>query len=384
MVTRSNTAAPAAAAQSPASRPRGVFSGALDRKRVVVAVSGGVDSSFAASLLAGDYDVTALHFTKFTLPGLAEEVRARDEKSLASARAAAGHLGIDLEVVEVGERFVELVDFFCGEYHAGRTPNPCVLCNATIKWPVLLEAADRRGAYYVATGHYAAVRDDDGLRCLVRPRDKRKDQTYFLHRLTQRQLARTIFPLAERTKAEVRESAREAGLRTVERAESQEICFVPSGGYREVLETHGGGRLRAGPVLDTSGAKIGEHEGFQLYTIGQRRGLGLALGRPAYVVNIDPRTAAVTLGDKGDLASGGLIAREVHWIAGAPPARRFRALVKIRYNHPGAEATVLAEGDAAKVNFDKPVSAVTPGQAAVLYRGDEVLGGGWIARTGRR
>jgi len=347
--------------------------------KTAVAISGGVDSSLAAALLARRCEVVALHFTIFDLPGLAGEVRARGERHLESARAAAAELEIPLEVVEAGGRFEELVALFCSEYDAGRTPNPCVACNATIKWPLFLEAASRLGADRVATGHYARIERHGGGFHLLGGREREKDQTYFLHRLRQDQLARTVFPLSDRTKEDVREEAARLCLPTAESRESQEICFVPSGGYAELISERGPERLTPGEVVDTEGGVLGRHEGYQLYTIGQRRGLGIALGEPAYVVRIDAGTARITLGGEKELESAGLVAENVNWIAGEAPPGHFRALVKVRYNDPGTPALVTPGGDSAEVEFDRPVRAVTAGQAAAFYRGEEVLGGGWIA-----
>lgn len=349
-----------------------------EKQRFVVAMSGGVDSSAAAAILCRDYEVVGLHLTKFELPGLPEEVRRRDKEALASAGEAAEKLGIPLLVREVGARFDRLLDFFCAEYNGGRTPNPCVLCNVTIKWATLLEAADEAGARRVATGHYANIIELAGFHRLVRSKGKHKDQTYFLHRLTQKELSRTVFPLAELAKKDSVEIAGKLSIVAAERDESQEICFVGSTGYREVLESRTPGAIRPGEVVDGQGQVLGRHEGYQFYTIGQRRGLKIALGRPAYVTSIDAANGRVTLGNDDDLLSRRFTASNVNWICGEPDGP-FEALVRIRYNHSGQRARVFPAGNSCEVEFETPVKSVTPGQAAVFYDGDEVVGGGWIS-----
>ncbi|MHC4711714.1 MAG: tRNA 2-thiouridine(34) synthase MnmA [Planctomycetota bacterium] len=354
----------------------------LSPEKVVVAMSGGVDSSVAAAVLAERFEVIGLHFTKSELPGLDREVRQKDRRNVESAKRAAAALGICLRVAEAGARFDELVDLFCAEYNAGRTPNPCVLCNATLKWPVLLEAADEEGARFVATGHYARLGKEHNRLLLLRSLAERKDQTYFLHRLTQAQLARTIFPLGEMTKDETRECARRLGLPTAERSESQEICFVPEAGYADIIRARTPGALRPGAIVDPQGAVLGRHPGYQLFTIGQRKGLRVALGRPAYVMALDPATGEVTLGERADLESDVLRAEGVNWIEGHAPSAAFEATVRIRYNHEGTPAVVKPEATGAAVRFKTPVRAATPGQAVVFYVGERVVGGGWITRDG--
>jgi len=345
--------------------------------KVVVAMSGGVDSSAAAAILARDHEVVGMHMTKFDLPGLSEEKRAADRDSLESARRSAEIVGIPLRVVEAGNRFDGLVDYFCDAYNRGTTPNPCVRCNVTIKGRLLPETADAEGAQFVATGHYARIERRRGHWRLVRGSGREKDQTYFLHRLTERELSRTLFPLAEMTKADTRSLATEMGIPAVHRAESQEVCFVGAGGYREVLVERTPGAIRPGEVVDTEGHVLGMHEGYQYYTIGQRRGLRIALGEPRYVVAIDPETARVTLGTAADLEKRAFRVTEVNWF-GETRLEPFEALVRIRYNHRGAPAVVTPRETQAEVEFAEPVKAVTPGQAAVFYVGDEVAGGGWI------
>jgi len=349
------------------------------KRKVIVAVSGGVDSSVAAALLKSDYDVIAVHLTKNDLAGRSDEIRRREEESARSAAAVTAVLGIPLRFVEAGREFDRLIDRFCAEYNAGRTPNPCVLCNQTIKWRLLLECAEAESADFVATGHYAQIESRGGAAHLVRSCAGNKDQTYFLHRLTQAELARTLFPLAGMTKGETWAVAGDLGLPTFERSESQEICFVGDGGYRKLILSRTGGQIRAGDVVDAHGRRVGRHDGYQFYTIGQRKGMGIALGKPAYVVAIDAANARVTLGGADELLKDCLTAADVNWIVPPAPREVFRAVVRIRYNHRGANALVTPRGESAEVEFEEPVRAVTAGQAAVFYAGDECVGGGWIA-----
>jgi len=349
------------------------------RPKALVAMSGGVDSSVASALLARDYDVVGIHIIKREISSLSDEIRLRDEESLTSAESSAQVVGVPLITVEAGSDFDSLIDRFCEAYNAGETPNPCVRCNVTIKWRILLETADREGAAFVATGHYARIEKRGSEFHLLRSRGGEKDQTYFLHRLTQRELSRTLFPLADFAKSDVKALAREMGIPAVERAESQEICFVGSAGYREIIERRTPDAIRPGEVVDTEGRFLGRHEGFQFYTIGQRKGLRIALGKPAYVVSIDAKSARVTLGSSEVLLSQHCRVRDVNWISGLTPEHPFQSLVRIRYSHPGALATVTPDGDRALIEFHEPVKSVTPGQSAVFYSADEVLGGGVIA-----
>jgi len=349
------------------------------KRKVIVATSGGVDSSVAAALLTNDWEVIGLHITKNDLPGYTDQERLRDKDSAESAASVAGKLDVPLRFVEAGGEFHRLIDFFCREYNEGRTPNPCVVCNVNIKWRIMLETADREGAEFVATGHYAKVLSEGGAAHLVRGAGGAKDQTYFLHRLTQKELARTIFPLSELTKAETRRLAKELRLPTMERAESQEICFVGQGGYAELLRERTPEKIRGGEVIDATGKVIGRHEGYQFYTLGQRKGLKIALGTPAYVTAIDATDARVRLGGAEELLSRAFAVTGVNWLVPPAPEAPFRALVRIRYNHDGAPALVTPRGTDAEVKLDRPVRAVTPGQAAVFYIRDEVVGGGWIA-----
>ena len=342
-------------------------------------MSGGVDSSVASALLSRDCEVIGLHIRKIDLPGGTDELRRRDEDAAEAAAAAAKKIGIPLRFVEAGKHFDKLINDFCREYNSGRTPNPCVLCNVNIKWRILLEAAESEGADFVATGHYANIEKRGETFHLVRGKGGAKDQTYFLHRLTQRELSKTVFPLAEMTKDETRRIARELHLPAVERDESQEICFVGAAGYREILESRTPGEIKAGEVTDTQGNVIGKHEGYQFYTVGQRRGLKIALGKPAYVVRTDAESARVVLGGGEDILATRLTAVDVNWVAPPAPREPFDALVRIRYNHAGGRARVTPRGAEADVQFEVPVRAVTPGQAAVFYVDDEVIGGGWIA-----
>jgi tRNA-specific 2-thiouridylase len=302
------------------------------------------------------------------------------------ARRVAGQIGIPYYVVNFEQQFEEqVVKPFVQEYLAGRTPIPCTLCNNYIKFDRFLEMADSVGASKIATGHYARIRRDEGLGRyqLLRGVDQSKDQTYFLFGLTQEQLARTLFPLGELTKPQVRELAREMGLAVAAKGDSQEICFVPNGDYAAFMSAY----LREsgaapegirGRIVTSEGRTVGEHEGVHRFTVGQRKGLGIAAPEPLYVIATDPRTQTVTVGSNDELSRTRLVAREVNWISIPEPGGPRTAQVKIRNKHAAAPATLCPIPEGVQVIFDEPQRAVTPGQAAVFYDGDLVLGGGWI------
>ncbi|HLG41882.1 MAG TPA: tRNA 2-thiouridine(34) synthase MnmA, partial [Planctomycetota bacterium] len=268
---------------------------------------------------------------------------------------------------------------FVDEYNAGRTPNPCVLCNRDLKFGRLLQFADRLGIPSIATGHYARLEPRSGRTALLRARDERKDQTYMLFALSQAQLLRTRFPLGGLEKPEVRAIAREAGLSIADKPESQEICFVPNGDYRELLRARAPEAFGAGQFRTLDGAVIGSHGGHQNFTVGQRRGLGVASGRRMYVVRIEPETNTVVLGDEDELGRREMTVARVNWVSIETPAQPIAARVRIRHGHTPVPARIASEaGGRARVTFDVPQKIVTPGQAAVFYDEDLVLGGGWI------
>lgn len=341
--------------------------------RVVVAMSGGVDSSVAAALLREQgHDVVGLfmrngveHAGTSSKQGCCSAADAYD------ARRVADRLGIPFYAIDFSREFAGIVDHFVAEYARGRTPNPCIVCNQSLKFGRLLDYADAAGCTHVATGHYARI---EGGR-VFRGRDRAKDQSYVLFNLDRRQRERTLFPVGAMGKDEVRAAAERFSLPVSRKPESMEICFVPDNDYRRLVRERTGDR--PGPLLDTAGRVLGEHAGIQNFTVGQREGLGVALGRPAYVVELRAETNTVVVGFADDLLSSGLVARRVHWLADPGPGP-VEAAVQIRAHHDPAPALVHPEADSARVEFRSPVRAVTPGQAAVFYRGDEVLGGGWI------
>ncbi|HWI41084.1 MAG TPA: tRNA 2-thiouridine(34) synthase MnmA [Verrucomicrobiae bacterium] len=352
--------------------------------RVVIAMSGGVDSSVAAALLCDQgYEVigVSMQVWDYSRPwdGVEPQRACCSLDDIHDARRVAGQLGIPFYVMNFEEEFRQLVvEDFIDEYHAGRTPNPCVRCNQRIKFALLMERIRELEADFVATGHYARIiTDETGTRHLLKGVDRGKDQSYFLFTLTQEQLSRVLFPVGEMTKEQVREVARRVGLRVAEKGESQEICFVSDDDYVRFLREEGDGRDMSGNIVHVSGKVVGRHRGTYGYTIGQRRGLGIAWHEPLYVVAIDAGTREVIVGGRSDLSCGGLIITDLNWIT--PQLFPLRAECRIRYRHGAVPCSVEETDAGVRVLFDDPEQGVTPGQAAVFYRGEEVLGGGWIA-----
>jgi tRNA-uridine 2-sulfurtransferase len=368
-----------------------VITGASDldhnEGRIVVAMSGGVDSSVAAALLIEDgYEVIGVTLQLQSCKDADLGSSCCSAAGPAQARAAAGVLGIPHCVLDCRQQFHDVVlHYSWTEYSRGRTPNPCVICNERIKFGILLETAKSLGATKVATGHYVRLGNDPcGGTLLKRGLDQGKDQSYFLFSLDDRQRAAALFPVGRFTKNEVRKKARSLGLQNADREESQDACFVAEGeAYAEVLRQHFQDQARSGEVVDGEGRVLGMHQGFHQFTIGQRRGLGIALGQKAWVKSIDPERARVTLTlDKSELLSKGLIATGVRWHHIFPDSDSIFCSVQVRYRHVAVPAVVEQLGPASvRVTFNQPVRAVTPGQAAVFYDGDILLGGGWIERS---
>jgi len=349
-------------------------------ERVIVALSGGVDSSVAAALLKeGGWEIQTVHFT---IPAPLEVTERKREE----AEQAAACLSVPLRVVDLRERFeTEVIEPFLRSYASGLTPNPCVACNPRVKFRTLLEVADSIGAHWVSTGHYARIISNaDGLKVLFRGRDRGKDQSYFLHRLDLGALPRIVFPLGDLTKAEVRGMARQRGLPARSSAESQEICFIPGGDYRAFLrERAGDGLDRPGDIVDAGGKKLGRHSGTYRFTIGQRRGLGIASGRPYYVTELRPEANLVIVGRKEDLYHRSVLAEEFYCHEGNLEGSPVEAEAQIRYRHKPAPGLLFKlPGGRVRFEFKDAQPAVTPGQALVCYTGERVLGGGWIAGHG--
>jgi len=354
--------------------------------RVMVAMSGGVDSSVAAAMMVeAGHEVVGLTM-KLRDASSAELARRGGSccspDDLMDARQVCDHLGIAHYVVDYREVFRrQVMEPFAEDYLAGRTPNPCVRCNDHVKFAPLLERARALGAERLVTGHYARVVESGGRFALHQAADLDKDQSYFLFGVPGEALAMTWFPLGELDKTQVRAHARALGLPTWDKADSEDICFVPEGNYQPVVERLvGPDRVPGpGPVVDEEGRQLGEHGGVHRFTVGQRKGLGLGGGDRLYVLSVDGPTRTVVVGPADHLQAGGLVARRLRWLAGEAPAEPVRARVRIRYRHGGAEASAeMAGSDELRIRFDEPQRAVTPGQAVVLYRGTQVLGGGWI------
>ncbi|MBI3874725.1 MAG: tRNA 2-thiouridine(34) synthase MnmA [Verrucomicrobia bacterium] len=349
-------------------------------------MSGGVDSSAAAALLQEQgYDVVGV-----TLKLWPQDCvnRAEDKccgpDAVKDARGVAHQLGIPYYLIDEAAEFQrQVVSYFAEEYKAGRTPNPCVMCNERLKFGTLIHRADQLGAEFIATGHFARVEKDSstGRILLKRGHDPRKDQSYFLFSLKQPQLARVMFPLGEKTKADTREVARECKLKTADKEESMEICFVPDKNYGKFLLDAKLTAKHRGDIVDVHGRVLGQHEGIEFYTIGQRKGLGITSAKPVYVIELDAAKNRVMVGDETMLERDELTVERCNWIPFDAPPASLEVSAKIRYNHPGCAATVTPREDgSAKVRLHTPQRAITPGQACVFYDGDVVVGGGWIAR----
>jgi tRNA-specific 2-thiouridylase len=356
------------------------------KTRVVVGMSGGVDSSATAALLLEQgYDVVGITLKLWPQDCVS---RAEDKccgpQAVTDARAVCHKLGVPYYLIDEAEEFQsKVIQYFADEYKAGRTPNPCVMCNQNLKFGRLIDRADQLGAKYIATGHFARVeKSGDGSRVLLkRGRDSRKDQSYFLFSLRQDQLARARFPLGEKTKSDTREIARHCNLKTANKEESMEICFVPDNDYGRFLQQAKLVQKHQGEIVNLHGQVLGHHEGVEFYTIGQRKGLGISSPKPLYVVELDAEKNRVVVGDDSALDCDEFVAQRCNWIPFDTPPESFEATVKIRYNHPGtlARVTPLPNG-VAKVRLQTPQRAITPGQAAVFYQDDLVIGGGWITR----
>jgi tRNA-specific 2-thiouridylase len=362
----------------------------VNRETVVVAMSGGVDSSVAAALLhERGYRVIGVTMNLWDYERVGGNIN-RDSgccsiDTMDDARAVCHKLGVPHYVVNFREQFEAAVtDNFISEYMEGRTPNPCVRCNTYIKWGVLIQKAEELGADKIATGHYARVAYDDarGRYLLKRGKDAKKDQSYALWGIRQFGLARTLFPVGEFTKDEIRQIARRLGLRTAEKPESQEICFIPDNDYTRYLRMKRPEieiQLRGGEIVDQNGNRVGSHAGFPFYTIGQRKGLGISAPQPVYVTEIDAGSNRIVVGSNDDLRHTGLIADNVNWIAVDKLEDEMEVEAKIRYNSPGAPAVIRpSETGGVELRFLEPQRAVTPGQSVVFYQGDVVVGGGVI------
>jgi tRNA-specific 2-thiouridylase len=350
--------------------------------RVVVAMSGGVDSSVAAALLVeAGHDVVGLSMQLYDQrDGSFGTCCSLDD--LYDARRVAAALGIPHYIVNFEERFREtVVRNFVSEYAAGRTPIPCVHCNADLKFATLVERAAGFDAAGVATGHYARVEFDEDTRRyrLLRSLDAEKDQSYFLFTLTQEQLAHAQFPVGHLTKPEVRAQAARLNLLVADKPDSHEICFIPDGRAGAFVERQLEAAESDGEIVDAAGRTLGRHRGVHHYTVGQRRGLGLSTPAPMYVLKLDAQAKQVVVGSREDLGGTRLVASDVNWISGRAPEGPLRVTARIRHRHADAPATVVADGGRAEVTFDEPQLAITPGQAVVFYDGMEVIGGGWIA-----
>jgi len=362
------------------------------KKRVVVAMSGGVDSSVAAALLKEQgYEVIGLTMCFSAAGGPAFGGNLLDLETrkpsccgltgIEDARRVSQMLGIRHYVINLNKDFFrQVIQNFYREYLGGRTPNPCLRCNQFIKFGILLKKAINLGAQFLATGHYARIVKSPQGYLLKKAKDLKKDQSYFLYRLTQAQLKHVIFPLGNFTKPKVRQLAFDFGLKVAEKKDSQEICFLPDGKYGDLIKAEGPGMIKPGDFVDKNGNILGPHRGIVFYTIGQRHGLGIAAAHPLYVTQINAKNNRVSLGQRQEVYKSEFMIKERHFL-GKPPKKKIEIRVRIRYNHQEARATVYPGKDKQKIVFKQPQFAITPGQSAVFYDKDTVLGGGIIQKV---
>jgi tRNA-uridine 2-sulfurtransferase len=349
--------------------------------KVVVAMSGGVDSSVAAALLKEQgYEVMGMMLRLWSEPGKEDSNRCCTPDSMAQARRVAAKLDIPFYVVDAKDVFHKtVVQYFLDGYARGETPNPCLVCNRQIRWTFLLDHALALGADFMATGHYVRIREGEKGYQLLRAVDRSKDQSYVLHVLNQKKLARALFPVGDYPKPEIRQIAEKHGLPTASRKDSQDLCFLAGEDYRSFLQRNAAEMLRPGEMVTRDGLPLGEHTGLANYTIGQRKGLGIASPVPLYVLGKNAVSNTLVVGAQDELGSRELTARDVNWMSGQAPGESFRAEVKIRYTAREAEALVTPlSGDHVRVRFDAPQRDITAGQAAVFYQGDLMVGGGII------
>jgi len=341
----------------------------MPKRKIAVALSGGVDSSAAALLLKeAACEVIGIHMRLWDSP--------RSEYQAHRAENICRVLGIPYHQVDLQKEFEScVVDYFCREYRQGRTPNPCVACNQHIKFGFLLDKALSMGADYLATGHYAGVEHSGDGHRLLKAADTGRDQSYFLYTLTREKLGHVLFPLGGHSRDEVKQMVKQARLPAATRS-SQDVCFISQRNYGAFLSQRFS--AQPGDIVDTQGRKLGQHLGIAFYTIGQRHGLGLASGKPLYVIRIEPEHNRIVLGHEKELYSQKLIAQKLNWISGKAPRKPITAKAKIRYKSREAEAILFPHDDSVDVHFTQPQKAVTPGQAIVFYNMDEVLGGGII------
>lgn len=366
------------------------------RERVVLAMSGGVDSSASAWLLkdqgfevvglfmrSGVEESTACELSSEELPIISSRSHKQgccSASDAADARRVADELDIPFHALNFENAFGRIKDYFADEYLAGRTPNPCVMCNNWLKFGKLWDFARQVGATRIATGHYARVQtaETDGSPCLLRGHDLSKDQSYVLFGINREILRHVLFPVGEFAKDEIRTMSRRAGLQVADKPDSQEICFIPDNDYAGFIERYRGASETAGELVDLSGNIVGQHDGYEQFTVGQRKGLGVSFGTPRFVIRVEPETRRVVIGTRSDLACRVLEADRLNWLIPEPPDS-LECQVKIRYRHEPAPALVtVTDAGLLHVEFAEPQYGVAPGQAAVVYAGEQVLGGGWI------